>query len=137
MKKLLKATLCIAIIALATACCNCRKNRSQAADLAAVTWQLTKLGSESITADGNFELSFRNGQITGIGDCNRFFGGYTDNNGRLTFDKMGVTKAMCANQQLEDRFIAAINATDAYLIEGTTLELLHKGAVVATFKPKE
>lgn len=126
----------IATVAL-SACCHCHKLRSQAADLTATEWTLTQLGSTQVDAGDGFTMLMREDKITGKGDCNRFFGTYTDNNGKLSVQNLASTKAYCPRQSLEDSFMDVLNNTDAYLIEGTKLMLLKNGTVLAILRPKE
>ncbi|HRD52643.1 MAG TPA: META domain-containing protein, partial [Flavobacteriales bacterium] len=55
---------------------------------------------------------------------NSFFGGYeSDGNGRLRFDKLGMTMMACMDANLEAEFTKALEQVDNYTLADSTLSL--------------
>ncbi len=72
--------------------------------------------------------------ISGSTGCNQFFGKSAAGKANgLSLDPSGMTRMACpdAATALEDAYLAALRATTAYRIEGSTLELLAGERVVA------
>lgn len=68
------------------------------------------------------------GKLTGHGNCNRFFGSYSQDGQALSIGPIGATKMMCPPEimQVERRLLGALDA--ARSIEATHLVLILKDA---------
>lgn len=120
---------------LATSCCPCRKGKSNNASLSGTTWKAITLDSTTIADDAEgYTLIIENGRINGQGDCNSYFGSFSEKDGKIAVSGMGSTKAMCHNQEREDKFLQTIANANGYSIEGDRLMLLRDGRVTAIFK---
>ena len=132
--KILKIAALIATTVAVMACCPCRKGKSTAKNSLPLTqtrWQLVRLNAQNITPDENFEIVFHSDMsVNGIGACNRFFGKYTTDGGRIKIGPIGATKMMCPNIGDEDAFFAMLDKIDAYTIDGNTLMLLCNGELL-------
>ena len=101
-------------------------------------WKLVELDGDANPAfaeDDTFVFSLDGKSITGVGACNRFFGGYelSQPNG-FELGMMGMTRMACPNMELEDAFVQMLDEVDAYAIEGDMLMLLCRGEKRAEFK---
>ena len=99
--------------------------------LTGTEWRLTTIASEtavsSTIAGTEITASFgEDGTVEGSDGCNRYNAGYEVADGTLTFGPLATTKMACEPdvQQQATRFAAALEATAAYEIEGTSLTLL-------------
>ncbi|MGH3739265.1 MAG: META domain-containing protein [Micromonosporaceae bacterium] len=79
---------------------------------------------QGVKAHLNFNTE---GKITGNTGCNHLGGGYTEADGTLTFDTIGVTKMACggAKDTVEKAVLAVLDGTVSYRIDGETLILTH------------
>jgi heat shock protein HslJ len=96
--------------------------------LEGVTWQVSeaRTGEGALTPAGvtaTFEL--QDGQITGSGGCNRFFGGYTLDGASLTIDQPGSTMMACddATMAFEQAFLGSLGEVASYTLIGQQLHL--------------
>ena len=102
-------------------------------ELAGTHWVLTQLGSEPIVlAEGKPEqfITLDSGQqrVSGNAGCNRLVGSYTLQGDQLSFSQMVTTRMMCIDQEREDAFVKALEATKSWRIDGAHLDLLDAGA---------
>jgi putative lipoprotein len=83
----------------------------------------------------HFELHKKE-KLTGSTGCNNFTGSYIASQGALQFMPGATTMKMCAPAvaQQEQAFLAALKATTAYKVDGSTLELLNGNQVLAKFQ---
>lgn len=136
--KNLKWIVAVAVVALVTGCCNCRRQKSAKIPLTGVEWKLSQLYGTTIDSD-NYKVTFgADGSIAGVGDCNRFAGSFTMNVGALKIgDNLVSTRMMCPNQQQEDKFLKMLGQADAYYIDGTRLMLIRGGEVISVLDPAD
>lgn len=67
-------------------------------------------------------ISFQDdGEITGFGGCNQFFGHYAQDGDRLTIGTLASTRKACPDMRAETRFISALQS--ARRIKGTYSEI--------------
>lgn len=82
-----------------------------------------------------FILTAEGGRMTGVTGCNRMASGYAldEAAGTLGFRLLTNTRMMCnrADAETEQAVLTALIATDAFRLDGNTLELLSKGRPVA------
>lgn len=101
-------------------------------------WKLVELDGDANPAfadENTFVFSLDGESITGVGACNRFFGGYelSQPNG-FELGMMGMTRMACPNMELEDAFVRMLDEADSYTINGDVLMLLSGGKKRAEFK---
>jgi heat shock protein HslJ len=134
--KNLKWIVAVAVVAVVAGCCKCRTQKSARIPLTGTEWKLSQLYGAVVSSE-NYRVTFSSdGQLAGVGDCNRFTGSYTLIDGALKVDDNLVsTRMMCLNQAQEDKFLAMLRAADAYYIDGVRLVLIHNGEVIALFDP--
>ncbi|MDO5101449.1 MAG: META domain-containing protein [Lautropia sp.] len=92
-------------------------------------WRLVSMaghdGSAPWVEPPNLLLQADGSAVAGFAGCNRYFGTYRLHEKRLSLGQLGVTKRLCdpAANQLERAFLAALNATDRLVKDGTQLVL--------------
>ena len=101
---------------------------AEAFSLEGVTWQVTELrGADGNLAPANATatLALENGQVSGSGGCNNFFGGYTLDGSTLKFDQAGSTMMACedAAMAFEQAFLGSLADVASYAIAGQQLHL--------------
>jgi heat shock protein HslJ len=132
----------VALAVIVTACCACRGGKNTI-PLIDTQWQLSQLNGVAVNSVDGFRMTLgRDGKISGIGDCNRYNGTYTQKagssrtNGGLTVSQNLVsTRMMCPNQALETEFLKMLSQIDSWSIDGRRLMLIRSGDVLAIFDP--
>lgn len=91
--------------------------------LQSITVRDARIGSDY---DVEITAEFKDGQVTGSGGCNNYFGGYVTENNQLTIDKLGSTLMSCGEtrDQREREFLTGLEMVRSYQIDGDTLSLL-------------
>jgi heat shock protein HslJ len=105
-------------------------------------WQTTAISGEygeltPVIEDTSAFIAFKDGQATGDGSCNRFFGPYeASSGGDLEFGDLGTTMMACLDAIMEQEraFLDALISVDTYSIAGSTLEMRSLGDVVLLFE---
>jgi len=125
----------IAFTALCGACGSSKHQqripKNDVADLAALQnkrWVLTRLPDTSFKAparDMYIQFGDNNTSISGFAGCNSYSGVFTAGAKTMSFNNVISTKMFCDNMPLEDRMMRMLNETNAYIITGETLQLLH------------
>lgn len=83
------------------------------------------------------DIHFGDGQVSGDGSCNRFFGPYeATGGGELRFGELGTSMRACleAVMDQEQAFLEALDAVDSYSIAGDVLELRSGSEVMVLFE---
>lgn len=111
------AAACIS--ALAAAAC---ANSAPRADLSGTSWAVESVTGQPVSGP---TIEFAQDRISGTGGCNRFFGGYSAEDGRISFSAIGATRMACEPDIMarEDQFFAALNAAQSYSRDGDRLTL--------------
>jgi heat shock protein HslJ len=104
----------------------------------AAEWTLVELdGGPVATAEGRRAptLTLAGSSASGFAGCNRLSGSYESAGDSLTFGAMVTTRMHCEGAMaLEQRYLAALEATRRYRVAESGLELLDAaGAVLARF----
>jgi heat shock protein HslJ len=77
-------------------------------------------------------LSVTDHRAAGSTGCNQFTGNYEREGSKLKFLPLAATRRFCeATAAVEQGFLRALAATDAYRVTGTKLELIGGGKVLA------
>lgn len=112
-----------------------------APDLEGVVWQLQSMADASghtvdAMADIPVTATFNDGQLSGNGGCNSYFGSYAVDGSSLTITPAGTTMMACPEKVMaqEQAFMAALGSSASYKVTGDKLEIMNAdGAVVLTF----
>jgi heat shock protein HslJ len=107
-------------------------------DLEGQTWILERtLLKTEITA------IFQDGKLTGSAGCNTYNGTYTITSGsgesQITVGPLATTRMACSQKVMdqESRYLSALEAAEAYMIEGTTLTIYFPGGALIYEAEKE
>lgn len=74
-------------------------------------------------------------RVSGNAGCNNYFGGFTIEQGKIDFSKVGMTLMMCPDMHVEDAFRTAMQAVKSYRQQKGKLFLLdEQGKVVLTLQ---
>ncbi|GAB4428135.1 MAG: hypothetical protein OHK0015_10770 [Chloroflexi bacterium OHK40] len=96
-----------------------------AGDLPGTSWTLTELnGTPPVEGGRKATIQFdADGRASGSTGCNRYFGGYTAEAGRLTMSQMGSTRMTCPEPLMaqETTFLDVLGRAVSYTIDGDTL----------------
>lgn len=95
-------------------------------------WELISVNGEDLKISDQeqpvfLEFNVTDQKVTGYTGCNRLFGAYTIKGRALTFSRIGSTKIMCSDMQVENKLLAGLRRINRYQIEGEKL-LLFEGA---------
>ena len=132
MKKIFTAAVLFAAM---TACCG----GAQTA-LEGTTWKLAEMEgipAEAINAGADaFTLKFDAADtlVSGRTNCNRFFGKYEKQDGKLEFGNLGMTRMACPDMQYEDAFVRMLDEVDRYEIVGSELKLYDDKTLLTGFR---
>lgn len=78
--------------------------------LAGTSWLVETMGGTAIVAGSGPQITFTSdGQINGTTGCNRFFGGYSQSRGDVSFSGIGMTKMACMEDGIMGQEIAFTN----------------------------
>ena len=129
------------LAALTAGCCNCRSYQKKTRrPLVGTEWQLVQLGGETIRPEeGRFTitLSAENGQLSGVGACNRLSGTYrSDEKRSLRIGPLAATRMACPDLKREQAFIEALESATHYDMDGPMLLILSDGELRAVFQAK-
>lgn len=100
-------------------------------------WLLRSFGEESIvrydeTVTPVTLVLHEDLSVSGNAGCNNIIGGFTEGEGSITFGPLGTTMMMCdeAAMAVEQAFLAALDGTHAYQINGNMLEIVYAAGVL-------
>lgn len=115
----------------------------QLSSLANIDWQLVALGQTLMLGhDGDRGASLTldpdGKKISGSAGCNRFFGSYSTENGRLQLKASGMTRMACpeAVMQQEQAFLETLGKVTGFRRDGHALELMGGEKAIARFEPR-
>lgn len=138
MKLSLKIALLAAVAALLAGCCACRTYQKRTRrPLVETRWQLIRLGGKTIQPEeGSFTILFAaEGTLSGTGACNRLTAHYeADDTRALKIGPVAATRMTCPDLALEQEFVAAMESTTHYDMDGPMLMLLCDGELRAVLQ---
>lgn len=131
----MKRYISLMMLALATALCfpACRSHSKNNVALVG-NWSLTTLPDTSFTIpQGRIYITFNSkGAVSGNGGCNGFSGNYTANGTTVHFSNLISTLMWCDYGDLETKFMNALQQTNNFAVQNSTLSLYHDASLVAT-----
>ncbi len=138
-RSILIATGVILTGLLLTGCCQkCRKSREAATrPIQNVVWHLTQFDGKAVELPDRYELTFgTDGTVTGIGECNRFFGPYEvkDAGGSIKIGPVASTMMACPDMDFETQFFRMFDAVHLYQLDETHLYLFVDNKIKAVFE---
>jgi heat shock protein HslJ len=123
-----------------------------AAPTAGITLENTRWTLESFSVQAHFEAVLEGPEITAVFDgvegrvsgsagCNTYFAGYEVKGPALSVSALALTEMMCAEpagiMEQEQKYAAALETAESYLILGGKLLIFSSGARVLTFTATE
>lgn len=119
----------------------CHSSRNMA-KLTDSKWRLQTLDGEEVKltdSAGEIFIQFNEGEkrVSGRAACNRFFGNYEAERGKLKFSQMGATRMACPDLPLENHFFRMLEEVNAYEMKDNGLTFFSGGRAVATFVKAE
>lgn len=130
------ASLCaMALLCMAQQCD--KRNGDARAGITGEPWRLSTLAGKPIELpEGTTAPDLRVGDdlaVSGFGGCNRFSGQARMDGGTVAFPNLMRTKMYCEKTQaIEEAYLKALGAANAFKVEGRTLRLLDKDRELAT-----
>lgn len=117
--------------------CSGTKETTTSGKLEGIEWKLESLNGSAVKLNSGkpITLSF-DGSKQGIGGtavCNKYFGSYITNSGKLSFSEIGSTKMMCDDNLNESDYFSMLGIVDSYSVSGGKLSLTGKGKTLAVF----
>ena len=112
-------------------------------DLVGTAWSVLSYnnGKEAVVgvmAETELTATFgEDGQVTGSGGCNDYFGPYETDGNAISMGPFGLTRMLCPEQVMEQegQYLAALESATVYKIEGDSMEMrTSEGALAATFR---
>ena len=114
-------------------------------DLAGTSWQVISYnnGKEAVVSviiDTEITANFgEDGQLTGSGGCNSYFGPYETQGDNISMGPFGATQMMCSEPEglmdQESQYLAALESADTYKVEGDRLSMrTADGAMAVNFQ---
>jgi heat shock protein HslJ len=117
--------------------CAAMNTAADAPDLNGTAWVLAALPGRTLVADAPVTAQFEGGRVAGSDGCNRYFAPYTRSGNTLQLgERGGMTMMACPPETMKqaEAFMAAMQATRGYRVDGQRLELIGaNGAVLAAF----
>lgn len=132
-----------AAAALLLAMTACGGSQKKALPLEGTTWKLAKMEAipaKAVDAEADFftlQFSAADTLVSGRTNCNRFFGKYEKQDGKLEFGNLGMTRMACPDMQYEDAFVKMLDEVDRFEIKGAELTLFDDHKALAVFKAVE
>ena len=102
-------------------------------------WNLISFNGKEIPADKFLKtpyLQFENEEnhVSGNASCNGFKGSFFFDNEHIRFSRLGVTRMMCAHENIENEFLNALETITNYQIKNDELHLFKGKELKMIFK---
>jgi heat shock protein HslJ/uncharacterized membrane protein len=98
--------------------------------LAGIDWKVTSFNNNrqavvGVIGESRLTLSFKDGQVSGDGGCNRFSGTYATEGSKIRFGPLTATRRACAEPLMaqEREFLAALASAVTWSIDGNVLDM--------------
>jgi len=115
------------------------ERRTARAELLETEWRLVEMGGKPVRrgqGQPTLLLTTAESRASGFAGCNRMMGGYVLDGDGLSFSQTASTRMACAEgMDLEQAYLAAIDATTAHTLAGQVLELYAEDRLLARFEP--
>ena len=140
MKRIFVAVI-LALVAslMAIGCCPCRKGKNRM-PLIGTKWHLVRVMERDLNiSDEQFVFTFaEDGNFSGTAACNTMMGRYsTTQTGGLKISDLASTRRLCPEADLEAQFIAVLERTTHYEVDGDMLLLLSNGELQAVMQAQK
>jgi len=103
-----------------------------------VAMQRSGAAEERVAPEPPYTLEFAtSSRLAGRADCNRYFGGYEADKGRIKVLAVGATQAACPPESLSDEFLKMVGAATQYEFRNAQLRLSGADGSVLVFARQE
>ena len=126
----------VALFFVACSRTNIKTNEKKDITLLGTYWKVLTLYEKKVDNYNKEAYIKINGDktINGSLSCNNFFGTVKIEKDNISFEKMGSTRMLCENMQIEDNFQKVLNSTKTYKIEKNILSFYDQnGNKISTF----
>ncbi len=118
---------------------NNKRNYLSNISLESGKWMLINLNGQEVAKQNTarpiyVEFNVTDQKVAGFAGCNRLFGAYVMKGSALSFARVGSTKMICPDAELENTFIANLQQINRYQIEGEKLLLYNHTTLLATMR---
>ncbi len=140
MRTSFSAAIVVFAALLLSSCCLCRKAAKNAVPFAGTVWSLVEYQGQAFEAQDNYLVVFDDQEKTasGVADCNSFISDYTsDMYNKILVENKALTRAMCANDAMEQAFLDMLQSAGSFSIDGNYLLWLKNGELLGKFEAKE
>lgn len=102
--------------------CNLTRDSQQGEEmeLRNTHWRLVNMPGE-LLGEVEVTLSFEGEKISGKSGCNSYFSAYESEGSKLTFKRIGSTRMMCSDMEVERQYLALLGKTATYSISAQQL----------------
>ncbi len=102
-------------------------------------WMLINLNGQEVIKQNTerpiyLEFNVTDQKVAGFAGCNRLFGAYIIKGSVINFARVGSTKMICPDAELENTFITSLQQINRYQIEGENLLLYNHTNLLATMR---
>ncbi|RDC61578.1 META domain-containing protein [Adhaeribacter pallidiroseus] len=133
----------IALLTVISALVSCSVNNKRTylsnISLESGKWVLINLNGQEIIKQNTerpiyLEFNVTDQKVVGFAGCNRLFGAYVMEGSSIVFSRVGSTKLMCPDAEIENTFVTSLQLINRYQIEGEKLLLYNHTNLVATMR---
>lgn len=128
------------ILAVFLVACSAHKAAPQVVVFPAGEWTLHKMNGEIISVSAlkkpvTLIIDSATNRASGYAGCNQYFSGFTLEGASVSFTAPGRTKMFCnETMDLEEKFLAALSAVNAFKTESNKLHLLEGDTILLEFE---
>lgn len=117
--------------------CSGTKESTNPGKIEGIEWKLESLNGKPVKLNSGKNLTIifdgvKSG-ISGTAVCNKYFGSYVMNSGKLSFSELGSTKMMCDDNINESDYFSMLGLVDSYNVSGGKLTLMGKDKILGVY----
>ncbi len=104
------------------------------------TWVLSEMSEVPIPKAANnevpsLEFSMKDGRLSGYAGCNRIMGSFEIKEDQLKISRLGGTKRMCPDMEMENKLISVLQNIDRFQLKRKKLTLFQGEQALLVFEP--
>lgn len=101
------------------------------------SWSVGRINEVTVNPEYSMSIRFSNGEVWGTAYCNEFMGPFTEfGNNQISVGLLRLTRKVCEQRNLEDRFVELLQSADNYQSSGNILILRSGNEVLLEFYPE-
>jgi heat shock protein HslJ len=102
-------------------------------------WVLTSLNGGSPI--GSITLAFADGEVSGTGGCNHYFGGYDQSGNTISLPMIGMTEMACMEpvgiMDQESEYLGVLSRVNTFSVDGSQLRMESSDGAFLLFEAVE